>query len=46
MSYYEKYPFIIIDDWSQFNKLNLTEELYYKIINNTNYEDINNGFIG
>lgn len=46
MSYYEKYPFIIIDDWSHFSKLKLTEELYYKIINSTNYEDINNGFIG
>jgi hypothetical protein len=45
--YYEnKYPFIVINDWSQFNQLNLTEELYHKIINNANYEDINNGFIG
>jgi len=45
MKYYEnKYPFIVIDSWDHFNKLKLTEDLYYKIINNTNYENINNGF--
>jgi len=44
MSFYEnKFPFIVIDDWNQFKELNLTEELYHKIINS--YENTNNGFI-
>lgn len=34
ISFYKKYPFLVIENWSKFNKLNLNKSLYKKLWEN------------
>ena len=37
INFYKNYPLLVIEDWENFNFKNLTSELYYNIINNSDY---------